>query len=141
VDSNAANGGRLSQTHPNLYGALMVVAVANAALGLNFIFLKPSFNPLGIPKGPTGAVFLILGVGQAILLNLRYLWARRVAVSAGVAVRFFWFVALFVAFFTEKQTSLQLPIFVLEAVGVAYFLVLEPYINPVTDKNGNGGKQ
>lgn len=136
------NGKKLRLTHPNLYGAFMVLAIMTVALGLNFIFKTPSFNPFNIPKGTTGVLFLIVGVTEMILLNMsRRLGMTRSSMVAGVALHLFWGVILALAALVEKATSYQLPIYVLGVVGLAYFLVIEPHMNPLTDKNEKGGQK
>jgi predicted membrane channel-forming protein YqfA (hemolysin III family) len=131
---------RLSQSHPNLYKAFTAYALISLALGLNFIFLKPTFDPLGVPKGLIGAIFLALGSTKLLLLNVyRSLRLLRLVMAMAIGVMLFWTGALTLAFFKLGQTSLQLPITYLGLSILGMPLLVEPSVNPITDKNGVNG--
>jgi hypothetical protein len=127
----------MRQTHPNLYKAYTSYALISAALGLNFLFLHPTFDPLGIPKDVMGVIFLALGGSKLLLLNVAHnTTAIRGVMALGIAVMLFWASALTIEFFLRSQTSLQLPItfFGLALLGIP--IILEPPANPLTNTNG-----
>jgi hypothetical protein len=138
------NNGRatwLSRTHPNLYKAFTVYALISLALGFNFIFLKPTFDPLNIPKGLIGVIFVGLGMTKLILLNVyRDLRLLRLVMAIAIGVMLFWTGALTLAFFKLGQTSLQLPLTYLGLSVLGMPLLVEPPLNPLTDKNGINGE-
>jgi hypothetical protein len=115
-------------------------AVVTFALGLNFLFLTPAFNPLGVPKMPTGVVFVAIAVAKLITLNMQGpLWRLRAATATSVALMFSYGVLQVAAFFQLGQTSLQSPILYFGLALVEFWLLSEPFTNPVTQRmNGNG---
>lgn len=125
----------LRQTHPNLYKVYLVYGLLCVALGLNFIFLNPTFDPLDIPKQVPGAILLALGGATLFFLRVvrRATWLR-VTMASIITVMFFWCGALVFDFFRLAQTSLQLPITfaALGALGIP--LMIEPPVNPTTSK-------
>jgi hypothetical protein len=138
---NDGRATRLSQTHPNLYKAFMVYALISLALGANFIFLKPTFDPLNIPKGLIGAIFVGLGVIKLLLLNVYHsLRLLRLVMAIAIGVMLFWTGALTLDFFKLGQTSLQLPLTYLGLSVLGMPLLVEPSVNPLTDKNGINGE-
>lgn len=141
TDVNA--GVTLRHTHPNLYRALTTHACCTMALGLNFLFLTPAFNPLGVPKMPTGFVFCGVSIAKLVTLNMHGDLRRlRLATACSVALMFTWGVLQTLAYFQLKMTSLQSPILYFGLALVEYWLLTEPFTNPVTQKtNGNGNGQ
>jgi hypothetical protein len=130
---------KLSETHPNLHRAFTMYACLSIALALNFIFLNPTFDPLSIPKEVAGAVFLTLGVSKLVLLNVyRNLKLLRLAMAIAIGTMCFWGGAQVVDFFRLGQTSLQLPLTFFGLAAIGRPLLVEPSMNPVTGKNGNG---
>lgn len=126
----------LRRTHPNLYGVYLVYGFLCIALGLNFLFLNPTFDPLDIPKQVPGGVFMALGVSVLTFLQVRRnATLLRVSMASLVAVLFFWCAALIFDFFRLGQTSLQLPITFLALAALGIPLTIEPAVNPVTSKN------
>lgn len=125
----------LRRSHPNLYRAYLVYGLMCVALGLNFIFLNPTFDPLDIPKQVPGAIFLALGSASLFFLRVwrRATWLR-VAMAVTIGAMFFWCGALVFDFFRLAQTSLQLPITfaALGALGIP--LMLEPPVNLTTSE-------
>lgn len=125
--------------HPNLYNMYMVYAVLSIAMGLNFIFLNPSFDPFGVPKEVVGATFLGCGVTKASLL----LWVRsatmlRLSMALSVAIMSFWSGVLTVDFFLRSLTSLQLPLTYIGLAVLGFLLIVEPFTNPATERaNGD----
>jgi hypothetical protein len=123
-----------------MYWTFTIYALITLALGLNFVFLKPTFNPLNIPKGVAGATFLAVGVAQLVLLNLyRSIRLLRLSVAVGITVMLFWMGALFLDFIKLGQTSLQLPITYLGMSALVMPMLVEPPVNPLTDRNGING--
>jgi hypothetical protein len=131
----------LRRTHPNLYKAYTVYAALNVALGLNFLFLNPTFDPLDIPKAIPGAVFLTLGLAELSFLNIfRNAALLRLTMATAITSMFFWCGALTFDFFRLEQTSLQLPLTFLGLAVLGMPLLAEPSVNPITDaRNGVGG--
>lgn len=126
----------LRHTHPNLYRLAMVLALTHAALGLNFFFTSPTFNPLGIPYPVVGAVFLVLGVSKIIFLNfvLDLAWVRRV-MAAQVFLAAFWGIGAGITYI-QGLTSLQLTILYGGFAFIEVFLLIEPPVNPLTKQRG-----
>lgn len=132
---------RLGRTHRNLYLAYTGYAILDLALGLNFLFLHPVFDPLGIPKMPVGVIFVALGVAKLILLNLwRNMDVLRAVTAANLAALFFWCGALTLSYFQLHQTSLQLPITYLALGIIGLPLLAEPFVNPASRPPGKGGR-
>lgn len=123
-------------SHPNLFRAYALYGFLCVALGLNFLFLNPTFDPLGIPKCVPGVAFLALGVAVLMSLTFRNVALLRVTLASLVAVMFFWCGALTFDFFRLGQTSLQLPITFMALGALGIPLTIEPLLNPVTSKNG-----
>jgi hypothetical protein len=123
----------LRRTHPNLYVAYTVYACISIGLGLNFLFLNPTFDPLDIPKQVPGVVFLALGLTKLVCLNfVRRHGPLRLTMATAITIMFFWSGALIFDFFRLAQTSLQLPITFLGLAATGMPLLAEPPINPVT---------
>lgn len=118
-------------SHPNLYRGITTFAVINVALALNFFYANPTFNPFEIDKNIVGVVFLTLGIGKLIFLNLhRSLRVVRGLMAVEIAFMVFWGVGSSITFFTG-QTSLQLFVLYLGMAVNELFLLLEPPANPV----------
>lgn len=130
------NGGEINihATHPNLYWLVMIQATAGAALGLNFIFLSPTFPIFDMPNDLWGAIFLALSAGRIISLTLvRRMRMVRAFIAASTVY------TMFLAFGTmqpwiEGRGSLQLPILYASMSALQIPLLLEPFINPWTAK-------
>lgn len=121
----------IRRTHPNLYKGITTFAVINIALALNFFYANPTFNPFGIDKNIVGAIFLTLGVGKLVFLNVhRSLRVVRFLMAVEIAFMVFWGVGSSITFFTG-QTSLQLFVLYLGMAVNEIFLLLEPPANPV----------
>lgn len=129
----------MRETHPTLYLTYMAYAVLSIWLGWNFLYLNPTFDPLDIPKWSIGAVFLGLGLSQAVLMNIfpngRAKGVARLLMALTIAVIIFWTGALTTDFFKYHQTSLQLPITYAALAVIGLALLLEPSVNPLTSKN------
>lgn len=135
----------MRNTHPNLYKTYMAYAVLSIALGLNFIYLTPTFMPLDMPKYPIGLAFLGCGAIKLTLLVLSEVFPLtymrswlRLSLSMSITIYSFWAGATTFDFFRFSQTSMQLPLMYMGAAVVGYILLLEPFTNPATEKNGNG---
>lgn len=127
----------LRHTHPNLYRSLMTVGLIEVAIGLNFLLTTPTFQQFGIPKNLVGAIFLVLGLTDMVLLNVFHnIRAVRVKTVVGTAVMIFWGIGTTETFF-QGRSSLQLCILYFGLAALQIPLLLEPFLNPVT---ANGKK-
>lgn len=126
----------LRLTNPTLYRSVMVFALISVGLGLNFLLARPTFNPYQIDKQIIGVVFLCFGlaelIGVVVILNLQFI---RVVMALNVAFMMFWGIGTSITFFTG-QTSLQLFVLYAGLSALQLFLLLEPFVNPLTGKNG-----
>lgn len=130
------NNVNLRITHPNLYYLVMAFGFTYIALGLNFFFTMPTFNPYGIPYPIVGALFLTLGVAKLVFLNVvRRLTVVRLLMALEVALALWWGIGASITFF-QGRTSLQLPILYAGLSFIEAFLLLEPFVNPLTKKAG-----
>lgn len=127
------------KAHPNLYRQVITCGLICVALGLNFLFLKPTFNPLDVPKEIFGVIFLILGASNLFFLNVYKAKILRLTMAITTGFLVFYGLILVVQFFQLKQTSLQLPITYLGLAGYALFSLLEPFSNPATSKENDNG--
>lgn len=131
---------KLRLTHPNKYRGLTTHAAIILALGVNFLILTPAFNPLDIPKMATGYVFVAVAVAKLITLNVGgVMWRLTSAIS--ITLMFAWGTLQIAAFYQLKMTSLQSPILYFGLAIVEIWILIEPYTNPVTQRqhlNGNG---
>lgn len=132
---------RLRHSHPNLWRQLMGYALLNVALALNFILLTPAFDPLGISKYWFGAIFMAMGVAKLYALNgvLRRRLLR-FTIAANVGLLVFFGILLIAGFFSEHQTSLQLPIMYFGAAVIEFPMLKEPLVNPQTETVTNGNR-
>lgn len=122
------------KTHPGLYHSITTLAVMNVALAVNFWFSNPTFNPYGISKNIIGVVFCLLGVSQLIFLNVfRDLRMVRILLAASISFMFFWGLSNSQQFFNGKA-SLQLPILYLAISILQIPLLVEPPVNPMTQR-------
>lgn len=125
-------------SHPNLYRSIMVFALMYVGLGLNFILTNPTFNPYHIPKQITGSIFLSLGLGKLIFLTLKHnLKAVRVLMALQIVFIIFWGIGTSITFF-QGRTSLQLFVLYIGLAFLEYFVLIEPYWNPLTGTKKNG---
>lgn len=130
----------MRNTHPNLYRTQMTLALLSIGLGFNFIILTPAFMPLTLPKEPIGLIFLGCGWPSLALLIFSppgHMWLR-VSMALSVAIYTFWAGALIYDFFDRSLTSLQLPLFTMGIAAIGFWWLIEPMINPATEKNENG---
>lgn len=126
------------QAHPNYWVSVMTFSGIYLALALNFLFLNPSFLIFGAPNQVWGSIFLMLSIGQILLISKGCLrWLRRLMACSVV------YLAVLGAGtsqpFLDRTGSLQLPIMY---VGLATLLVplrAEPPSNPLTMKEPTGG--
>lgn len=124
----------IRKTHPGLYRSLMVFGATGVALGLNFLFSTPTFNPYGINKAVIGAVFMTLGVGQVAALNVFHnLRMVRIVLAVSLGVTFFWGLSNAQQFFAGRA-SLQLPILYVALALLQLPLLIESPVNPMTEK-------
>lgn len=127
----------LRLTHPTLYGMAITFALISVALGLNFLFTNPTFNPYGIDKRVTGSIFFALGTAKLIaILFVRDLVFIRATMAACMIFMMFWGIGTAITYFTGK-TSLQLFVLYLGLTRLQYLLLKEPYVNPLTKKGAD----
>lgn len=127
----------MRNTHPNLYKTYLAYAVLSVALGLNFLYLTPTFMPLDFPKDIVGSTFLGCGLIKLALLMLNLKNALlRLSMALSVVIYSFWAGAATFDFFRLSQTSLQLPLTYMGLAALGVLLLMEPFINPATGKNG-----
>lgn len=127
-------GNRMRKAHPNLYKAYASYALLSISLGLNFLFLTPTFMPLNFPKEPIGIALVVCGVTKAILLILRMpgsIWLR-LSLTLTVFIYSFWAGATTFDFFRLSQTSMQLPLTYIGLAVLGFVLLSEPFTNPAT---------
>lgn len=124
----------IRMTHPNLYRSIMVFSFIYIGLGINFLVTTPTFNPYTIPYEIIGILFLMLGMFKIILLHFirDLVWLRRV-MAAEIIVSLWWGIGASITFF-RGQTSLQLPILYAGLSLLEVFLLLEPFVNPLTQE-------
>lgn len=128
-------GHPVRNAHPNLYTMYLTYALLSIALGLNFLFLHPAFDPLHIPKWSIGTAFLGCGVVKLTLLVFASnTTSLRLSMALSVALMSFWAGALTFAFFQLHQTSMQLPLTYIGLAVLGFLLLTEPFINPATEK-------
>lgn len=124
----------IRKSHPALYRTLMTLAVMGIALGFNFWFSNPTFNPYGVPKNAIGVVFSVLGCSQIVFLNiLRNLRMVRLNLAASITWMFFWGVSN-AQQFLAGNASLQLPILYVTLSILQIPLLVESPVNPMTEK-------
>ena len=123
---------KIKFSHPNLYHGILTFAVVNIALGLNFYFTNPTFNPYGIDKMIIGTIFLGLGLAKILFLVFWHkIRAVRIVMALEIGFMVFWAVGTTITFF-QGRTSLQLFILYGGMVMNELFLLLEPVVNPVS---------
>lgn len=130
------NGGEIDirKTHPNLYWLVMTLAAIGIALGLNFIINQPTFKIYSAPNVLWGVLFLALGFGKIVALNV-YRRLRLVRASIAFAVAYMMFLAAGTTQpFLEGSGSLQLPILYAGLAALQIPLLFEPFVNPWTAK-------
>lgn len=125
----------MRNSHPNLYKTYITYATLSIALGLNFLFLTPTFMPLDISKWIIGLILLGCGVLKLSMLLLNYptKWLR-LSMALSVAIYTFWAGALTFDFVRFTQTSMQLPLAYIGLAVLGFILLTEPVSNPATKK-------
>lgn len=124
----------IRKSHPALYRAIMTFACMSFALAVNFWFSRPTFNPYGIPKEYIGVVFAMIGTSLIIFLNFfRDLRLVRITLAVSVSFMFFWGLSNAQQFFAGNA-SLQLPILYVAMSLLQIPLLIEPPVNPMTEK-------
>lgn len=124
----------IRKSHPALYRAIMTFACMAVALAFNFWFSRPTFNPYGVPKEYIGIIFAVLGSSLLVFLNVFHnLRIVRLALAASVSFTFFWGLSNAQQFFAGNA-SLQLPILYVAISIWQIPLLIEPPVNPMTEK-------
>lgn len=124
----------IRKSHPALYRALIALGCMCIALAVNFWFSKPTFNPYGVPKEYIGVIFFILGSALIVFLNVfRDLRMVRIVHAATISFMFFWGLSNAQQFFAGNA-SLQLPILYIAMALMQIPLLIEPPVNPMTEK-------
>lgn len=124
----------LRLTHPNLYHSIMVLGIMSIALAVNFWTSNPTFDPWP-GKNAVGAIFFLIGTWYFIFTNM---WRSLRMVRLGLAFSLFFFAAWGIANMAQSfagKASFQLPIIYLALAALHYPLVVEPAVNPVTEKS------
>lgn len=124
----------IHKTHPNLYYGMMILSVMRVLLAVNFWTSSPTFNPFSINKHYVGIVFFVIGFSQLVFLNLyRNLhWIRRIQ-TLSLVVLIMWGMGNMQQSFAGKA-SFQLPIFCIGLALLHIPMILEPPINPMTER-------
>lgn len=124
----------IRQTHPLLYHQMMIHGVFSVWQAFNFLFAHPTFNPFGISKYAVGVIYLLTGTATLLVLNRwrRLLWLRIVQVAV-FCWGMFW-AAANVQQFVNGGSSVQLPIDIMWTAALCATLLLEPVVNPLTEK-------
>lgn len=129
----------LRTTHPNLFRALLTVAIMQVGLAANFFARTPAFIPYGMSRYWPAGVFLVIGVSQIVVLTMWHnLRGVRMVAAWSLAVMLCWGIVNTRQAF-EGQASFQLPIVYLGLGALQLPLLIEPRFNPLT-ANGNGKK-
>lgn len=125
----------LRKTHPTLYSVMMRLGIGCVALGMNFFFTSPTFNPYDIPKELIGSIFLVLGVSQVVSINFyRNLKLARLTLATTASFIVFWGIGNSEQFFAGRS-SLQLPIVYIILASVLIKFITEAPVNPMTQRN------
>lgn len=126
---------KLRETHLRLFRDYLTFALVNVALGVNFFFFPPAFNPYEWPEWIVGSVFLGVGLVQLLVIfKFPKLWLIRVSVAVDMGWDIVWGTSTVLSF---PDTSMQLPILYLAYLLYKWWHLLEPFINPTT---ANGTK-
>lgn len=126
----------MRKTNPTTWQKLFVFAVLSTALGLNFIFLTPTFMPFDMPKWPIGLLLVGCGVAKLTLLLVNgspVIWIRS-SMALTVSIYSFWGAILTFEFFRLDQTSLQLPLTYIALALLGVLLLMDPFSNPPPPK-------
>lgn len=136
IDAGLVVNGSINvrKTHPALYRLVMATAAVSVALGVNFLIFTPTFYVWDMPHELWATLFLAIGLGKIVFLNLyRSLRLTRATMTFAVAYLLF-FAAGTMQPAIEGVGSLQLPILYAGFAAVLAYLLLEPFINPWTAK-------
>lgn len=132
------NGNRIyvRYTHPTLYLMTMLSGSLEVLLALNFLFLNPTFLIYGQPNYLWGSIFLLLGFGKIFFLNF-FRSLRIVRFSMAASFSYIMLIAYGTCQpFAEGEGSLQLPLLYMGWAVLYVALLLEPFINPWTARQG-----
>lgn len=122
----------IRESHPNMYKLLMIIAFMFIALAINLYFSKPTFRPYGLQKEVIATVYLFLGVGKIVFLNLYHnLKMVRLIMAIATAFMLFWGLSNTQQSLAGKA-SFQLPILFVTLALLNLALLLEPSSNPMT---------
>lgn len=126
---------RIRATHPALYRSILILLIMSVALAVNFWFSNPTFSPLGIPKNVVGVIFALLGGSQFLFLNVFHN-LRMVRLILAISLSWFCFWGLINTIqFIAGNASLQLPILYVFLAVLHAPLLVEPPVNPVTQRD------
>jgi hypothetical protein len=131
------NGGHvdLRKTHLNLWRMAFLLAVGELLLGANFLLLQPTYPIFHAPNELWGICFVVVAVSQMLaLLVVHSLAFVRGCMSVAVAY------TLIVAVgacepWLDGVGSLQLAILYGGMAVIQIPLILEPFLNPMTNKS------
>lgn len=126
----------LRATHPNLFRMVLLLGVLFVGLGLNFFLLVPTFPVYGAPYELWATIFVALGSAKLLLLGFyKKLRVLRLVMATCIAFTLFFGVGTMQPWFMGEG-SLQLPMLYLAVALIELPLLIEPYKNPVTERNG-----
>lgn len=124
----------LWRTHPTLYRQVMLIAVLNILLGINFHIFVPTFLVWNQSNRLWGTAFILIGLAEILSLHVwRNLRAVRAAMGVCVAYTLYFGIGTMQPV-TEGSGSAQLPLLYGGLVIGKLLLLLEPYINRWTGK-------
>lgn len=129
---------RLRSTHPLLYWATTIFALASVAWAISYWFgPAPTFNPYDIDRDLVAGAFALYGVWQLVFLNIHYLLMVRIGMAFVAVLTGAWgFANTFQSF--EGKASFAFPI-AFGAIALLHLVLLtEAPVNPVTRKDPNG---
>lgn len=125
----------LRKTHPNLYRLVMGIALMYVALGINFLVFTPTFFVWDQPNELWAAIFLGLGVGLIVFLNLiRRPHALQITMAVAVFYTLFFACGTMQPAF-EGKGSAQLPILYVGLGVLVAVMLLEPVVNTWTRRD------
>lgn len=135
-EAGGASAIDIRKTHPNFYWLVMTLSLVGIALGLNFIFNSPTFPIYAASNYLWGVIFLAIGFSKIVFLNF-YRNPNLVRAIMAFAIAYMMFLALGTTQpFIEGVGSLQLPILYAGLSALQVPLLLEPFYNPATRKDG-----
>jgi len=131
------NGGRvdLRKTHLNLWRMVLLLALGELLLGANFLWLQPTYPIFHAPNELWGVCFVVIALAQALALLISHSLPL-VRGCMSVAVAYILIVAVGACEpWLDGVGSLQLAILYAGMAVIQLPLILEPFLNPMTNKS------